>query len=172
MKKLLLVVAAAVVLAAGCSTKIQQGPGGSARLEGGRKILVAIPADGTYGSNTYQGSGLEVAALMQKALSPKAAQALISSSQADRQAALREGAAEGCRYVFYPEISHWEPRAAAWSGRPTRVSFYVTVYDLAAGNKAIIQRSVEARGRIVTLFSQEPAEIAAVMFKQLAETLF
>jgi hypothetical protein len=163
-----------VILAVGCSTKIKSSGGGSAaaRLEYGQKILIVVPADGAFGNTTYSNSGREAAGRLQKALISKSSTVTLSRSGADVQAALAEGRSAGCRYVIHPEITHWEHRVAAWSGLPSRVSFFVTVYDLKSGGAPALQKSLEARGRIMTFKSQFPADIAEAMFQQFANESF
>jgi len=173
MKKLFLVLMATMILAVGCTTKIKSSGGVSAvRLEQGQKILVVVPADGGFSGKTYANSGRETAGRLQKALIYRASTITLSKAQADIQAALKDGRAAGCRYVIHPEITQWEPRAAAWSGIPTRVSFFVTVYDLKSGVEPVMQQSLEARGRIWTFKSQFPADIAEAMFRQFADEVF
>ena len=164
---------AAVALAAGCSTKITSSGSMGDRLASGEKILIAIPTDGSYEGQIYSGSGTEAANRLRTALSPRAATIALSSAGGGKvPAALKEGAAQGCRYVIHPEITHWEHRRAAWSGRPTKVSFFVTVYDLKAGSQPVLQRSLDARGRIMTFVSQFPADIAEAMFKDFVAEVF
>ena len=174
MKNLFLVLAASALLAVGCSTKIKSTPAGgsAATLERGQKILIAIPADGTYAGTSYANSGREAADRLKAALASQASVVMDSQAKADVQAAIKEGQVGGYRYVVHPEITHWEPRAAAWSGLPTRVVFFVTVYDLKAQGKPILQRDLNARGRIWTFKSQYPADIATVMFSQFADEVF
>jgi hypothetical protein len=175
MKNLFLGCLVAVILVAGCSTKISSSApvgGPSVMLEQGQKILIAVPADGVYGNTTYTNSGREAASRLQKSLTSKASTVLLSKSRVDVQAAIKEARAGGYRYVFYPEITHWEHRNAAWSGRPTKVSFYMQVYDLKSGADPVLQRSLDARGRIMTFVSQFPADIAEVMFQQFVDEIF
>ena len=163
----------AVVLVSGCSTQIRSAGSVGDRLASGQKIMIAIPADGRYENQIYSGSGTETANRLRTALSSKAAAVTLSSSSGGNvQAALKEGANQGCRYVIHPEITHWEHRRAAWSGRPSKVSFHMTVYDLQARNQAVLQRSLDARGRIMTFVSQYPADMAEVMFKDFVVEVF
>lgn len=173
MKRLFLIFMATALLAAGCSTQVKSARSGAAgKLESGRKIMVAWPADGAYGDKTYTDSGRATAQRLKAALASRASMVSVTAAQANIQAAMSEGRADGCRYLIHPEITHWEPRRAALSGRPTRVGFFITVYDLQAGGKPVLQQNLRARGRIMTFVSQYPADMAEAMFRQFADEVF
>jgi len=170
MKRLSLIFILAVFVAAGCSTKVDVGPSSGMRLEPGQAISVITPADGSYGNTNYPGSGAITASLLQRALSAKNPEVRIVQGS-ELQSALKSAARSGSRYAFHPQITNWEPRAAAWSGRPTRVAIVMAVYDLKNGSKVISQQSMDVRGRISTFISQSSEDVLKQLFEGYADQL-
>ena len=172
MKRLFLVLVGALLLTVGCSTKYDLGSSQGGRLESGQRVAVITPADGAHDGQIYVGSGAITAALLQSALLARSNGVTVVSGAENLQAALQRAASDGCRYAFYPQLVNWEPRAAAWSGRPTRVDLIMSVYDLRQGRQIIKQQNLEARGRISTLVSQTPGEILKPLLEKYADQVF
>lgn len=172
-KRLFLVAALCLFAVAGCSTKYDLGASGKgAKLDRGQRVCIITPADGNYEGRVYTGSGAATANLLQGAIARYTAGIERIPSQGSLQADLGMAANGGYRYVFYPQIINWEPRAAAWSGRPTRVNVLMIVYDMKAGQRAVIQENLDVRGRIMTFVSQSPPEILKPLFEQFAASSF
>lgn len=173
MRRLALIAITVLFVAIGCSTKYDLGGASKgAKLDSGQKVCIITPADGSHNGNIYAGSGAITAALLQSAIAPKTAGVTALPAQSDHQAALNQAAKGGYRYAFHPQIINWEPRAAAWSGRPTRVSVLMTVYDLRNDRQAVIQQPLDARGRISTFVSQSPQDILKPLLGQFVEQVF
>lgn len=164
MKKLLLI-CLALALAAGCAGVKSTGSGGSIRLETGQMIMVVMPADGVYNGKTYANSGQETANRLRTVLLSKASEVAVSKARADVKGAIKEGQAGGFRYIIYPEITHWEHRASTWSGRPTRISFFITVYDLKTPHSPVLQQNIEGWGAHLAIISES-------MFRQFMNEVF
>jgi hypothetical protein len=164
--------AMSLVLAVGCSTRHNLGSTGGAKLERGQQTCIITPADGSYGSKLYPGSGAITASLLQGALTSYAGSVKVLTVQDDVQAGLKQASGLGCHYVFHPQILNWEPRAASWSARPTKVHVLMNVYDLKKGRDVLISQSLESTGRSITFISQHPSEILKDLFLQFASQSF
>jgi hypothetical protein len=162
------------VLVTGCSTKIAVKPiegHPSAKLETGQKVYIALAADGRYSDEVYAGTGAQVSGFVRQALAPYASGSQIAGQRSSLEVSLQQAADAGAKYLFVPVITHWEPRAAAWSGRPTRVNIELTVYDTATG-QLIAAQSTSVRGRIVTFVSQHAHELAEQMIRDLVKSFY
>lgn len=173
MKRLALIAIAVLFVAVGCSTKYDLGGASrGTKLDRGQKVCIFTPIDGSHNGKIYAGSGAITAALLQSAIASRAAGVTSLPAQSDIQAALIQAAKGGYRYAFHPQIINWEPRVAAWSGRPTRVNVLMSVYDLRNDRQAVIQQTLDVRGRISTLVSQSPQDILKPLLDQFAEQVF
>lgn len=163
-----------LVCLAGCSTKLAVNPiegQPTARLETGQKAYIALPADGKYADKVYAGTGMQVSSYVAQALSP-----YVTSSQMDNQVLpletlLQNSSAAGAKYLFIPDITHWEPRVAAWSGIPTRVHIELKVFDVATG-QILAANSVSVRGKIATFVSQHAHELAETAVEALVTSFY
>ena len=174
---LMALAALAAVCLIGCSTRYASSPGMTpavASLEAGQKAYIAGAADGSYGAKVYPGSGLKTSQLLQKAVSAQGSPAIMGGGRQSVEVALESAQAAGCRYMFYPQLTLWEPRAAAWSGRATKVELIVYVYDLShsAADQLIKQQYLGGKGRNVTLISQDPEDILENLLAQFAKEAY
>lgn len=162
-------VLALTLLATACtaSYKVVQTDGhtGQQPLDGAASVYVALPKDGSYGSKNYGGSGRIVAGTIARELSSKAAGVEVGEEAEGRDGALSSARKVGARYAVIPVITHWEHRATEWSGRPSRMSIDVSVYD-AASEKRLNSRSLTARSRIVSF---TPTSLESLLTKPIRD---
>lgn len=94
-------------------------------------------------NKTYAGSGLSIANTFKTHLSSfNKSVYLASTVNLSQQQALQAAKDANCKYLFIPLISHWEPRATSWSGRPNQASVVVLVLDVNSGEVLIHEQLV------------------------------
>jgi hypothetical protein len=128
----------------------------SYKLEQNRNIHIATINDGVFNGRTFTGSGTTVANYFKMYMRPYAAQ-ITSEADAD--------------YIVNAKITHWEPRAAAWSGMPTRVKIQVSIIEKSSGRE-LINKELDVRGRSVTMVSQSAEGLAEYMIKNFSNEIF
>jgi hypothetical protein len=132
----------------------------SVRLDPGKSILIAVSADGQYGSRAYLGTGRVVAQKAAAAFSRYARQVEISNIRpTERDALLVAARKAGSGYLILPTIAHWEQRATEWSGVPSRVSIDVAIVDVGTGTD-LRSGLLESRSARMTLVRPNPDALA------------
>jgi hypothetical protein len=122
------------------------------------RIYVAMPTDGAYESKTYSGSGRTTAQAVAAAFAQHGSSVTIAETPATREQTLANARAAGAQYVAVPVISHWEPRATEWSGRPSRMTIALAVLDAATGT-VISNVELNGRSRIISFTSTSPESL-------------
>ncbi|CAG2151176.1 DUF4823 domain-containing protein [Cupriavidus plantarum] len=169
--------AAMVVAITGCTASYKNVKTGGTDLAAGGQldssaaVYIALPKDGAYGAKAYAGSGRTVASAIAQALSQKARRVDVAEAEQTRDQTLSEAKRLGARYAVIPVIAHWEQRATEWSGRPSRMSLDMSVYDADTGTK-IDARSITARSRIVSFTSTSPDSLLTSPLKAYAQQLY
>jgi len=167
--------AAGTVLAAGCtaSYKATQTDGQIVpkQLDPKGAIYIALPKDGAYGSREYGGSGRVVVSTIAREFSKRAPSVEVGESVELRDAAFESAKKVSARYLVVPVIVHWEPRATEWSGRPSRMSVDVAIYD-AESRARVSSQSISARSRIVSLTSTSPESLLAKPVRNYVTALY
>ncbi len=168
-RSLIIIVVITVLLGqGGCSTTYNRVETGGveragAHLRPGQPILIAIPADGKYGDIAYPGSGQAVAQQLAAAFSRHANHVDIAPASLQTQAdLLRTAHDDGAAYLVVPSIGHWEHRATAWSGMPSRTSVGVVILEVAAGNQ-ITSTLLEGKSAIMTFLPTSPDDVMSEM---------
>jgi hypothetical protein len=154
----------ACIALAGCTASYQtqslSGTGSisTTGMKTSSKVYVSIPADGSYGSKVYGGSGLMTAQEVAAAFANRGVPVFMGVRPEDREGALASARTSGAQYALIPTITHWEPRATEWSGRPSRMSVSLALFDVSSGtmlsNTALIGRS-----RIMSFTSTSPESL-------------
>lgn len=160
--------------ATGCTARYQVNnlAGGSAtRLERSANVYVSVPSDGAYGGTQYAGSGQTVAQSVANAFAPYSAQVAVASERVSPEEAMSAAQAAKARYLVAPAIVHWEQRATEWSGRPSRMTIRISIFDVATGNQ-LTATSIEGRSRIVSFISTSPESLLRDPLAQYVGTLF
>jgi hypothetical protein len=161
------------LIAVSCTTKIRHNEAiaPSLKLERIQKIYIGMPQDGSYADITYAGSGSQVVDLLASGARPYASGILTASAYTSVEQVLASAGEAGARYAFIPVITNWEPRRAAWSGRPTRVNMTIMVYDVYS-EKRILSRKIDVTGRSFTFVSQSVEELAKSALNQFCVDIF
>ncbi len=126
-----LILATYVLWMAGCATSSKVQPMGGvapAMLPPEEAVCVAVPADGSFESRVYTGSGRIVATRIEQALQASGTRStMLGSAETDPAMSCRS---RGGRFLVLPTIRHWEDRASGWSGLPDRIEIEVILEDL------------------------------------------
>ena len=128
------------------------------RLDKQKSVYITIPQDGAYKSKPYFGSGQVVAQAVAAAFSRVAARVHIEEKQLTNEETIKLAKKLGAGYVVIPVIAHWEKRATEWSGRPSKMSIRLTIYDTNTGDQ-IFSTSIEGRSRIMSMTSTSPESL-------------
>jgi hypothetical protein len=149
----------AVALLGGCTTEAQvhslSGTQNTATLNRQAGVYVSVPADGQYEATSYPGSGQTTAQVLAAAFSKFAPTVHTAENASTNDATFAEAGKLGAAYVVIPVITHWEQRATAWSGIPSKMALRLTVFDTAS-RKEITSTSIESRSAIMTLLPTSP----------------
>jgi hypothetical protein len=100
----------------------------TAKLATGSSVLIATPANGTYGGKTYSGSGPATAQAVQSAFHRYTNSVGIVSACSDFDCLLRTSGGSA-KYYVVPVILHWEDRATEWSGKRDKIEIKLMVFD-------------------------------------------
>ncbi|SEI96085.1 DUF4823 domain-containing protein [Paraburkholderia diazotrophica] len=118
-------------------------------------VYVAMPADGAYESTVYPGSGRTTAQAVAAAFARHGSAVTIADATAPRERVIADARAAGAQFAAVPVISHWEPRATEWSGRPSRMSVSLAMIDVPSG--AVVSNvELSGRSRIISFTSTSP----------------
>ena len=170
------IVVCALVLTA-CSASYQEREtagteASSVRLDPGKDVFVAVPADGQYAAITYRGTGRVVAQKTAAAFSRYARRVEIAAIvSVDRQELLAAARKTGAGYLAIPSIAHWEQRATEWSGIPSRVSVALAIIEVDTGLE-LRSSLLESRSATMTLVRPNPENLAQHMIDQNVAGLY
>lgn len=160
--KRVFVMFAAMLVFSGCVSAYQVQPLSGATntiaLSKQDSVYIALPADGQYGTAPAAGSGQLVAQVLAGEFSKYARSVQTApniAAQADDFGAARRS---GCQYLVVPVITHWEQRATAWSGIPSKMALRVTIYDVASG-KQLVSDGIQGHSASMTMFSTSPEKL-------------
>lgn len=127
-------------------------------LDRGSVVYVSKAYDGSYGNKVFSGSGNKASGALANALMVYSRKVYIGNVEGSLSQILLEAEDYKAKYAFVPKIINWEPHAAAWNFRPTRLNIEISVYDVAT-KKLLFKKDLAVRGRIITLTSQQVESI-------------
>lgn len=172
MKKI--VVLLSVTLLVACSARYNTtdlGGDPSASLERGSNVFITVPEDGRYGATTYSGSGHTVAQAIANAFSMYSGNVEVASQpRMGRDEAIEYARKQGIDYVVVPAIAHWEQRATEWSGKPSRMTIRISVYDVKG--KLLDSTAIEGRSRVMSFTSTSPESLLRDPLNNYAKKLY
>jgi hypothetical protein len=137
-----------------------------AKIEKDKIICIVNIGDGAFNGKVYTGSGLSVLNSFIANLQMFASKVVTIDSKNYEEEAKQMNAA----YIVKPVITHWEPRAASWSGRPTRVEISVSVFDLIQ-NRSVINTKLSVKGRSMTMVDQSAEGLANKLIEQFVKDI-
>lgn len=98
-------------------------------LDKKKVVLISTPADGSFATKPYVGSGAIAADAIKKAFAKIGVTAVVTDQcHAATCFALDDIKKYG--YYLRPEIVQWEDRETEWTGMPDKVEIQITIYDL------------------------------------------
>ena len=130
----------------------------SVTLDPEKAVYIAVPRDGSYGNTVYNGSGQTTAQSVSIAFSRHAAQVSLADEYGARNDVIELARSEGASYLVWPVITHWEQRATAWSGLPSRMAIRVTVINLETETQ-LTSSIIEGRSRIMSMTNTHPESL-------------
>lgn len=144
---------------AGCAKQYRvenlSGTSNVVALSRDRGVYIAAPDDGRYESITYPGSGQTVAQVLAGAFSKFAAKVNTADAPATMANDFLAAKSANANYIVLPTITHWEQRATAWSGIPSKMSIRITIYDVGS-HQELTSTSIDGRSAIMTLLPTSP----------------
>ncbi|WP_368163662.1 DUF4823 domain-containing protein [Aeromonas sp. R6-2] len=149
----------AMLAVAGCSSTYHhtalQTP--AKRLDANLGVLISIPDDGFYETQTYANSGMMTANAVRAAFAKKARNVDITNSCKSNQCL---ESIDTTRYGYFvkPTILHWEERATEWSGKPDRIEIQLVIYD-AITKKELANSSYTGRSKWATFGGDHPQDL-------------
>jgi hypothetical protein len=170
-------IAAACFALAGCTAVYQKqdlagtGLTATTHLSAATRMYVALPADGAYEMTTYAGSGLTTAQSIAAAFAKHGSSVTIAEATASREQTVAAARAAGTQYAAIPLISHWEPRATAWSGLPSRMSISLTLVDVQTGT-VLSNTSLSGSSASFTLAPTSPEALLAAPISEYVDSLY
>jgi hypothetical protein len=162
-----------MLIALGCTTTIRKhdmidSPG--AKLAQGKTIYLCPVQDGSYHGKVYGGSGNTVFTIFQSKLNMYAGK-IIDGRNLSEHKSYEEAKKVQADYIVKAVITNWEPRAAAFSGRPTRCEIQVSVLDVNS-DKEIIHKKLSIQGRSMSFTNQSAEGLAASLINDFCRAIF
>lgn len=150
---------------------VRQGSDANPKLTPTDSIYVAMPRDGVYGNDTYQGSGATTVQVLVAAFAKHARSVEAASSYQTYEQALSTARAKGFKYLVFPTILHWEDRATEWSGIPDKVEVKVQVVE-AASDAVIDSGIVKGKSGWATLGGDHPQDLLPKPIQEFVSALY
>jgi Domain of unknown function (DUF4823) len=173
MKSWLSVLIMASFLAACADTHqlIRENTSSGIRLNPNDTIVIAVPEDGFYGGDTYQGTGKHAAQIIYSAFAKYTQAAEVGHLTQGFNEALGLASKSGKKYLVYPTILHWEDRATEWSGIPDKVELKIEIISVATG-KAISTAFVNGKSGLATFGGDHPQDLLSDPVEEFVSTLY
>lgn len=148
-----------VIFAAGCASTYQQKSLTplSAKLVQGKSILIATPANGSYGGQTYVSSGQATANAVRQAFSGYSNRVSVSTECTEIEC-LKNKSDTPFDYYVVPQILHWEDRATEWSGKKDKLEVKLTVY-LGTDSTEISNQLIAGKSKWATFGGDHPEDL-------------
>ena len=134
-------------------------------------VFVSIPKDGSYEVIPYPGSGQIVAQEVVSAFSDITKNVVIGEQYQSIDDAFATAKTHNAAYLVVPIIAHWEQRATEWSGKPSRMSVRLSIYDVES--RLMIKTTIiDGRSRIVSFTSTSPQSLLKTPLKTYVNSLY
>jgi len=142
----------------------------SAKLERGKSVVIATPANGAYGNKEYAASG-KMTALAVRAAFAKFTNAVTVSTECKDLNSLKGMGSSQFDYYVVPEILRWEDRATEWSGLPDRIEILLSIYE-GTSWKELASVSIAGKSKWATFGGDHPQDLLAEPLKKYVESLY
>ena len=171
MKRLTLVTLA-VGLLVGCSAKYSTNDvhKNTELLKRNLPVVIAMPADGVYSTQTYAGSGRLTADSIRSAFM-KYSDSVKLSMVCEDVVCLKEKNTLAQGYYVVPEITHWEDRATEWSGKPDKIDVKITIYN-AELDSLVASTIISGQSKWATFGGDHPQDLLPVPVNSYISSLY
>lgn len=143
-----------------------------APLQKSKAVLVTTPKDGNYQTIIYKDSGTTAAKETEASFARYATSVTITPEEFHGMKELKYTITEGnYGYVVVPTITHWEQRATAWSGKPSRASIKLTVLNAKTG-KEISSTEVDGKTATFTFLHTSPEDLLPGLINTYVDKLY
>ena len=139
-------------------------------LDSKAKAYVSVPPDGQYEQQVYAGSGKTAAGIVLAAFSTKMLHVDIADKKGYFDQALSHARREGYRYLIAPKITHWEHSNVALSGRPSKASINIRIFDVKTGDM-IDSVIINSHSSVVRMTAPPPEDILPEPVQAYVNTL-
>jgi hypothetical protein len=172
-KKLITIIAATSFLGACADTHqlIRNNTSATVRLTPSDAVVIALPEDGVYGTDIYDGSGQNTAQIIFSAFAKHTHSVKISPSKQNFEEALEATRKAGNKYLVYPIILHWEDRATEWSGISDKVEVKVEVIDATSGD-IVTSGIVKGESGLATMGGDHPQDLLPEPIDEFVSSLY
>lgn len=134
-------------------------------------LYIAVPEDGIYGADTYQGSGKNTAQIIYSAFAKHTHLAEVGHFTQGFNETRELASKNGKKYLIYPTILHWEDRATEWSVIPDKVEVKIEIISGATGN-AISSVVINGKSGLATFGGDHPQDLLPEPIEEFVSTLY
>jgi hypothetical protein len=159
------------MLIVGCASTYEQvhvtAP--TVKLERGKSILIALPANGKYETIDYTESGRMTAAAVNSAFAKYSDNISIVDECQDLECLQSKAAAVD--YFVVPEILHWEDRNTEWSGKKDVIEIQIAIVDAASGS-ALATSVISGKSKWATFGGDHPQDLLPEPLQAYVDSLY
>ena len=167
--KLALVVGLSAGLSACASTYTRQTvTAATSTLVTTGSVLVAVPHDGSYGGDSYTGSGSATADAVRSAFSRYSNNVQVASGCSELDCL--QSSSGHYEYYVVPQILHWEDRATEWSGKKDKIEIKISVYS--TGTAPIASQVINGKSKWATFGGDHPQDLLPKPINEYVTSLY
>lgn len=162
------------VLLAGCADShklVRPVESSGFSLDASDQIYVAVQNDGSYGTETYPGSGLTTAQIIQSAFLHHSDRARSGRAIQSFDEAVKVSKDNGSDYLVFSTILHWEDRATEWSGIPDRVEVKIEIVE-PEEESTITSAVIKGKSGLATFGGDHPQDLLPRPVEEFVSSLY
>jgi hypothetical protein len=170
MRIIILVIMA--IMISGCASTYKQNnlTEPTTKLFRGGSVVIATPANGSYGNKKYPASG-EMTALAVRAVFAEFSDTITVSTDCKGLECLKENESSKYDYYVIPEILHWEDRATEWSGIKDKIEVKLSIYEGHSWKK-VASTIISGKSKWATFGGDHPQDLLPEPLNKYVETLY
>lgn len=172
-KRYILILLAGLIVCTGCadSHRTEKLVASNTHLSARDSICISVPDDGVYGDKHYSGSGATTAQTIKSAFLKRANDVQVVNGAARMEDAVQQSIGQGCNFLVYPSILHWEDRATEWSGKPDRVEVKVVLVNLET-KQSLESVVIKGRSGLSTFGGDHPQNLLPEPVEEFVSSLY
>lgn len=168
--KVALVGVLSLVLVACASTYTRQTiTAPQSKLASTGSVLVAVPHDGSYGDESYPGSGSATAGAVRSAFARFSNDVQLATGGCGELSCLTSNPTP-FEYYIVPQILQWEDRATAWSGKKDKIEVKITVYG--RDGNPVASQIISGQSKWATFGGDHPQDLLAEPINEYVQSLY